>query len=54
MGQMKHYLMWLEERGYVEFVDTPDGVGNYRAPPTHPGESEALSEYLEERNRDSV
>ena len=54
MGQMKHFLMWLEERGYVEYVDTPDGVGDYQSTPTHPGESEALSEYLEERNRGSV
>ncbi len=50
MGQMKSYLMWLEEKGYVEYVDDPHYGGDYQPTTTHPGESEALSEYLEERN----
>ena len=50
MGQMKAYAMWLEERGYVEYVETPDGDGDYQSTSTHPGESAALNEYLEERN----
>ena len=54
MGQMKAYLMWLEERGYVEYVETPDGVGDYQSTATHPGESVALNEYMEERNDPSA
>ena len=49
MGQMKHYLMWLEEKGYMEYVDHPHG-GDYQPTTTHPGESAALNEYLEERD----
>ena len=49
MGQMKHYLMWLEEKGYMEFVDHPHG-GDYMPTPKHPGETVALNEYMEERN----
>ena len=45
MGQMKHYLMWLEEKGYMEFVDHPHG-GDYMPTLKHPGETEALNEYL--------
>jgi|TARA_B100001094_G_scaffold257801_1_gene257412 hypothetical protein len=48
MGQMKAYAMWLEEQGYVEYVDTPDG--GYVATDKHPGETEALNEYMESRD----
>ena len=49
MGQMKAYLMWLEERGYMEYIDHPHG-GDYMPTTTHPGEAGALNEYMEERN----
>ena len=45
MGAMKSYLMWLEEKGYMEFVDHPHG-GDYMPTLTHPGEAEAMNEYL--------
>lgn len=50
MGQMKAYAMWLEEKGYVELVPTPDGYGDYENTSTHPGDSAAMTEYMEERN----
>jgi len=49
MGQMKSYLMWLEEKGYMEYVDHPHG-GDYQPTSNYPGETEALNEYLEERD----
>lgn len=49
MGQMKAYLMWLEERGYMEYVDHPHG-GDYQPTSNYPGENAALNEYMEERN----
>jgi len=49
MGAMKSYLMWLEEKGYMEFVDHPHG-GDYMPTLTHPGESEAMNEYLTHRD----
>ena len=50
MGQMKHYLMWLEERDYVELVDLPDGTEDYQNTTNHPGDDQALKEYLNERD----
>ena len=52
MGQMKHYLMWLEEKGYVELVPTPDGHEDYEHTNSHPGATAAINEYMEERNNE--
>lgn len=50
MGQMKAYQMWLEEKGYVEVVQANDGSWDYQNSKTHPGETEALNEYMENRD----
>ena len=42
MGKMKEYLMWQEERGYIEYDDLR---GDYVATDKNPGESRMLSEY---------
>ena len=42
MGKMKEYLMWQEERGYVEYDDLR---GDYVATDKNPGEVRMLSEY---------
>ena len=50
MGQMKAYQMWLEEKGYVEVVQASDGSWDYQNSESHPGESTATKEFLEQRN----
>lgn len=50
MGQMKAYAMWLEEKGYVELVPTPDGDFDYRNTEAHPGGRAAILEFMEERD----
>ncbi len=52
MGQMKHYLMWLEEKGYVELVCNEHDDWDYEHTNTHPGATAALNEYMEERNNE--
>ena len=47
MGAMKNYLMWLEEKGYMELVyDLRSGHEDYQPTSKHPGETEAMNEYL--------
>lgn len=48
MGQMKAYLMFLEERGYVEYNDLTEDYENTNA---HPGNAQALQEYLNDRDK---
>ena len=54
MGQMKSYQMFLEERGYVEYVDLPDGTEDYENTPMHPGDDQALQEFLDDRDKGRV
>jgi hypothetical protein len=51
MGAMKDFLMWTEEKGYVEYIDMPDGGRDWINTPTHPGDSQVMSEYLEQREK---
>jgi|TARA_B100001059_G_scaffold141992_1_gene141930 hypothetical protein len=46
MGAMKSYLMWLEEKGYVELVCNQHDDWDYEPTNKHPGEAEAMNEYL--------
>lgn len=48
MGQMKAYLMFLEERGYVEYNDLTEDYENTN---THPGDNQACKEYLDDRDK---
>ena len=52
MGAMKAYLMWLEEKGYIELVPTPNGDDEYKNTNTHPGEATALQEYRKKNTND--
>jgi hypothetical protein len=45
MGRMKDYLLFCEEKGYVEWDESQDTYVNTSE---HPGENQAIAEYLEE------
>ena len=50
MGAMKSYLMWLEDKGYVELVANQHDDWDYEQTAKHPGEAEAMNEYLSRRD----
>ena len=52
MGAMKAYLMWLEEKGYIELVPTSSGDDEYMETTNHPGEATALQEYRKKNTND--
>jgi hypothetical protein len=51
MGSMKDFLMWTEEKGYVEYIDMPDGSTDWINTSQHPGDSQAMGEYLAQREK---
>jgi len=46
MGRVKDYLLFCEEKGYVEWDDLMDTYVNTNE---HPGENQAITEYFEEQ-----
>ena len=50
MGAMKDFLLWSEEKGYVEYIDMPDGSTDWINTSKHPGDSHAMGEYLAQRD----
>jgi hypothetical protein len=46
MGRMKDFLLFCEEKGYVEWDEISDTYVNTSL---HPGDNEAITEYFKEQ-----
>jgi hypothetical protein len=53
MGMMKHYQMFLIEKGYLEQIESPNG-DELTYTTKHPGDSKALEEFQNEQRKERI